>query len=221
MQTPAPRVWKILQGHSGLGHTSHPDVPGCLSFFLSFCEAGISEILLLNLHLSPKPKLISQFTSADLSSKTSLICGKKQLSPRESDLKNGKGSPPTWASQCDWGSTAWTAVVKHTGYRRCTGEISYWSFKWPSGSMAPTYLSHPIPSCSPANLLHSRQAHTSLSLTSNIDASQIMTKICSTSSNVSLSLLLKRENRFVWRRYSSKPLGEERQDLKRCSNSKQ
>ena len=68
----------------------------CLVFFfcLSSSEALVSEIVFLNLHNSSKPKLISQFTSTALSSRTRLICGKKQLSPQQRDLKGRKAFVP-------------------------------------------------------------------------------------------------------------------------------
>lgn len=46
----------------------------------------MSEIVFLN-HISSKPKLIFQFMSTALSSRTRLICGKKQLSPHQRDLE--------------------------------------------------------------------------------------------------------------------------------------
>lgn len=50
----------------------------------------MSETVFLNLHISSKPKLISPFMSTALSSRTRLICGKKQLSPQQRDLKGRK-----------------------------------------------------------------------------------------------------------------------------------
>ena len=110
MQTPAPSVWKIWWRHWGLWHTSGPDVLGCLSgFFVCLPLRPLSEIVFLNLHISSKPKLISQFTSTALSSRTRLICGKKQLSPQQRDLKGRKAPAPymgwpVWLGVCSMDS---------------------------------------------------------------------------------------------------------------------
>lgn len=165
MQTPAPRVWKIWQGHWGLWHTSDPDRLG-VSLFLSFFKVSISEILFLNLHLSPQPELISQFTSRDLSSRTRSSCHPDRVMWRVE-----KPLHPTWASQCHWGP----AAVKHKGYK-----VMHWRNLLPILQMViwlPPIFSPSYPSCSPANLLRSHQAHISLSLASTIDASEIMIKI--------------------------------------------
>lgn len=53
----------------------------------------MSEIVFLN-HISSKPKLIFQFMSTALSSRTRLICGKKQLSPHQRDLNGRKAFAP-------------------------------------------------------------------------------------------------------------------------------
>ena len=74
-------------------------------------------------------------------------------------------------------------------------------------------------------LLHGRQILYQLSYEGSLHPAQMppkqWQKLITTSSNLYRSLLLKRENRFVQRNYSMKPLGEERQEFKRWSNSKQ
>lgn len=100
--------------------------------------------------------------------------GRSSCHPKRVIWRVGKSIHPTWATQYNWGSIAWMAAVKHKGYRRSAGDTPYCSFKWPSGSNVffPSSLS-----CSPTNLLHSHQAHTSASLASTIDAKEYMIKI--------------------------------------------